>query len=65
MGRVTLSKTSVLLDQQGKTDHDTIASPGRDPDQGLTAVVASKLDADPCLSAKKLAQSLGIAASTV
>jgi hypothetical protein len=49
----------------GRTDLKTIVSPGREPDEGLAAVIAGKLDVDPCLSARKLAQSLGIAGSTV
>jgi hypothetical protein len=37
-----------------------MASPGREPDESLAAVVAGKLDADPHFSARKLAQSLGL-----
>jgi hypothetical protein len=40
-------------------------SPGRESDEGLAAIIAGKLDADPHLVAKKPAQSLEIAASTV
>jgi AraC-like DNA-binding protein len=50
--------------KRGRTDLNTVASPGREPDEGLAAVIAGKLDADPHLSARKLAHSLGIAAST-
>jgi hypothetical protein len=46
--------------KRGRTDLNTIASPGREPDEGLTAVIARELDPDPRLSAKKLAQSLGL-----
>jgi AraC-like DNA-binding protein len=56
------------LDQGGKagrTDLSTIASSGRDFDEGLAAVIAGKLDSNSHLSVKKLAQSLGIAASKV
>jgi hypothetical protein len=49
----------------GRTDLNTIASPGRQPNESLVTVIAGKLDADPYLSARKLAQSLGIAALTV
>jgi hypothetical protein len=47
-----------------RTDFNPIASPGREPDEGLAAVIADDLDADPHLSARKFAQSLGIAVST-
>jgi hypothetical protein len=33
------------------TDLNTVTSPGREPDEGLAAVIAGKLDADPHLSA--------------
>jgi hypothetical protein len=52
-------------DKAEKTDLNTIASPGREPDGDLAAAIAGKLDADLHHSAMKLAQSLGIAASTV
>jgi hypothetical protein len=42
-----------------------VASSGRELDEGLAAVIAGKLDADPQLSARRLAHSFGIAASTV
>jgi hypothetical protein len=45
-------------------DLNTIASREREPDESLAAVIAGKLDADPHFSARKLAQSLGIAVST-
>jgi hypothetical protein len=51
--------------KRGRRDLHTIASPGREPDESLAAIVAGKLDADPHFSARKLAQSLGIAASMV
>jgi hypothetical protein len=51
--------------KQERTDLNTLANPGRELDEGLTALIAGKLDADPHLSASKLAQSLRIAASTV
>jgi hypothetical protein len=50
---------------RGRTDLNSLTSPGKEPDEGLAAVIAGKLDADPHLLAGKLAQSLGIAASTV
>jgi hypothetical protein len=49
----------------GRTDLNNIAGPGRKPDEGLASVISARLDADPHLSARKLAQSLRIAASTV
>jgi histone-lysine N-methyltransferase SETMAR len=51
--------------ERGTTDLNPVASPGREPDESLTAVIAGKLDADPHFSARKLAQSLGIAVSTI
>jgi hypothetical protein len=51
--------------KRGRTDLNTVASPGSAPDERLAAVIAGKLDADPHLSARKLAHSPGIAASTV
>jgi hypothetical protein len=51
--------------KRARTDLDTTASPGRQPDEGFAAVIAGKLDADPHLSAGKHPQSLAIAASTV
>jgi hypothetical protein len=51
--------------KRGRTDLNTIASPGRGPDESLAAVIAGKLDADPHFSVRKLTQSLKIAASTV
>jgi hypothetical protein len=49
--------------KRARTDLDTAASPGREPDESLAAVIAGKLDADLRFSARKLTQSLGIAAS--
>jgi hypothetical protein len=46
-------------------DLNAIASPGREPDEVLAAVIAGKLDVNPHLSARKPAQSLGIGSSTV
>jgi histone-lysine N-methyltransferase SETMAR len=51
--------------QRGRTDLHIIANPEREPGEGLTAAVAGKLEADPHISARKLAQSPGIADSTV
>jgi hypothetical protein len=64
-----LSRTQVYfwIDEvkRGRTDVNTMASPGREPDESLAAVIAGKLHTDPHFSARKLAQSLGIAASMV
>ena len=49
----------------GRTDLETISSPGRTPDEGLADVIRKRIDEDPHLSARKIAQSLGIATSTV
>jgi hypothetical protein len=51
--------------KRGRTDLNTISSTGREPGQSLAAAMSGKLDTDPHFSARKLAQSLGIAASTV
>jgi hypothetical protein len=48
-----------------RTDLNTIASPGREPDEDFSALIACELDADPHLLTMKSAQSLGIAVSTV
>jgi hypothetical protein len=68
-GEGALSRTQVYFCinevQRGRTDLNTITSPQRKPDEDLATVVVGKLDADPRLSARKLAQALGIAASTV
>jgi hypothetical protein len=68
-GEDALSRTQVYFwineVQLGRTDLDTIASPGRERDESLAAVIAGKLDAHPHFSARKLAQSLGIAVSTI
>jgi hypothetical protein len=64
-----LSRTQVYFwmneVKRGRMDLDTVASPGREPDESLATVIAGKLDADPHFSARKLAQSLGIAVSTI
>jgi hypothetical protein len=68
-GKDALSRTQEYFwineAKRARTDLSTIASPGREPDESLAAVIAGKLDTDPHFSARKLAQSLGIAASTV
>jgi hypothetical protein len=46
--------------ERGRTDLSTVASPGREPDESLAAVIAGKLNTDPHFSARKLAQSLGL-----
>jgi hypothetical protein len=46
--------------KRGRTDLDTTVNPGTEPDERLAAVLAGKLDADPHLSARKLAHSLGL-----
>jgi hypothetical protein len=64
----TLSRTQVYFwnneAKRGRTDLNRITGPGREPDESFAAAIAGKLDADPHFSARKLAQSLGIAAST-
>jgi hypothetical protein len=58
MGRMHSLEPKYTLDQGGKAgrmDLNTIARPEREPDEGLAAVIADKPDADPHLSAKKLA----------
>jgi hypothetical protein len=68
-GERALSRAQVYLwineVKRGRTNLNTVASPGRESDEGLAAVIAGKLDADPHLSTKKLAQSQGIATSAV
>jgi hypothetical protein len=68
-GEGALSQTQVYFWINGvkrrRTDLNTNASAGREPDEGLAAVIAGKLVFDPHLSARELAQSLGIAASMV
>jgi hypothetical protein len=68
-GTEALSRTEVYYwineVKRGKADLNIVASPGGEPDEGLAIVIAGKLDADPHLSARKPAHSLGIAASTV
>jgi hypothetical protein len=51
----------------GRTDLEMISSPGRTPDEGLADVIRKRIDEDPHLSAREIAQSLSlrIATSTV
>jgi hypothetical protein len=49
----------------GRTDFNTITSPGRELDEDIAAAVAGKLDIDPQLSTRKFALSLLIPASAV
>jgi hypothetical protein len=51
--------------KRGRTDLNKIASPGRELNESLAGVIAARVDANPHLSVRKLAQSLRIAASTV
>jgi hypothetical protein len=64
-----LSRTQVYfwisLVERGRTNLKTTTRPGRNFDEGIGAVIAGKLDADPHPSVRKLAQSLGTAASTL
>jgi DNA-binding transcriptional ArsR family regulator len=68
-GEDALSQTQIYCwineIKRGRTDSNNSASPEREPDEGLAGVIAAKLDADPHLSARKLAQPLGISASAV
>jgi hypothetical protein len=68
-GKDALSRTQVYFwisgAKQRKTDVNTIANPEREPDESLAAVIAGKLDDNPHFPTRKLAQSLGIAMSTV
>jgi hypothetical protein len=68
-GEDALSRTQLFFwiseVRRGRTDFRTIASPGREPDKSLAAVIAGKLDADPHFSARKLAQCPEITASRV
>jgi hypothetical protein len=63
-GEDALSRTQVYFwireVKPGRTDFNTIASPGKEPDESLAAVIAGGLDCDPQFSARKLAQSLGL-----
>jgi hypothetical protein len=43
--------------RRGRTDLSTIASPAREPNEDLAAIVAGKLDADIHLYARRLAHS--------
>jgi hypothetical protein len=58
-GEVALSRTQVYCwtteVKRGRMDLNTIASPGKEPDGAVAAVIAGKLNADPHLSAQKLA----------
>jgi hypothetical protein len=67
-GDHALSRTQVYFwindAKWGRTDLSTIASPGREPDEGLAVFIAGKSDADPHLLARNFAHSLGIATST-
>jgi hypothetical protein len=64
MGLGALSLTQVGFSigeaKRGRINLNTTASPGREPDEGLAAVIAGKPDADSHLSARKLAPSLGL-----
>jgi hypothetical protein len=51
--------------KRGKTDFNNSASRGRGPDEDFAGVIPAKLNADPHLPARKLAQSLRIADSRV
>jgi hypothetical protein len=42
----------------GRTDLETISSSGRTPDEGLADVIQKRIDEDPHLSARKIAESL-------
>jgi hypothetical protein len=68
-GEGALSRTKVYFWMKevgrGRMDFNTIASPGRNPDENFATTITGKLHADPHFSAKQFAQSLGIAASTV
>jgi hypothetical protein len=48
---------------RGRTDPNTIAGPGREPDEGDSAVIARKLSTDPHISAWRPTRSLGIVTS--
>jgi hypothetical protein len=62
-GALSLTHIYIWINElkPGRIDLNNIARPGREPDDGLAGVIATKLDADPHLSARKLAQSLRIA----
>jgi hypothetical protein len=51
--------------KSGRTDLQTISSPGRTPDEGLADIIRRRIEEDPHLSARKIARSLDIATSTV
>jgi hypothetical protein len=68
-GEGAMSRSEVyrwIRDIKGvRTDLETIGSPGRTPDEGLSEVIRHRIEADPHISARKIAHSLGIATSTV
>jgi hypothetical protein len=68
-GEGALSRTQVYYwinkIKRGRTDLNTIASPGTEPDESYAVVIVDKFNTDSNLSARKHAQSLGIAGSTV
>jgi hypothetical protein len=68
-GEGALSRTQMYFwvneVKRGTTDLNINARPGRGPDEGITAVIAGKLDTDPHFLTRKLAQSMEIAVSTV
>jgi hypothetical protein len=68
-GKSELSRTQIYFwngeVKQGKTDLNNNANSGRGPDEDFASAIAVKLDAYPHLLARKLAQSLGIAALTI
>jgi hypothetical protein len=55
----------ITEERRGIVDLNIIASPERKLDESLAAVIVGKLDTKPHLAARKLAQSLGIAAYPV
>jgi hypothetical protein len=63
-----LSRTQVYFwineIKRDRTDLSTIASPGREPDEGLASFIAGKLGPDPHLPARTVAHPMGIATST-
>jgi hypothetical protein len=65
-GDDAISRTQIYFwineKKRRRTDLNNIASPEREPDEDLTGVIAANLDADPHLSARKLAQPLRLAA---
>jgi hypothetical protein len=63
-GEDALSRTQIYFwineIKRGRTDINNIASPGREPNEGLAGVIAAKLDADPNLSAQSSASLCGL-----